>query len=169
MIDPKNILVAVDDFGQSQPLINYVADLVGDDNRFQVHLFHAAGPLPPKLLESSGAENPTEEIRVEQKQERAQLDWASKVRAETEQLFEFQKSQLAAARVPQDHIFSHFLMLNQQGDLVRETIKAAHQSRCGTIVVGYESYGWIREQFRTHVSEALIAESSDVAICVVGK
>lgn len=169
MTDPKKILVAIDDFRQSERLINYVAALARGSSHFYLHLFHAAGPLPPNLLESTGAEDPVEEIRVEQKQERAQDRWVIKVKAETQRLFDAHKAQLVAAQFPEVNIFTHFVLLNQRGDFIPEIIKAAHQNNCGTIVVGHESYGWIREQFHTHVSEQLISESPGVAVCVVSK
>jgi nucleotide-binding universal stress UspA family protein len=169
MTDPKKILVAIDDFRQSEHLINYLAALARESSDFYLHLFHAAGPLPPNLLESPGAEDPTEEIRVEQKQERAQERWVSKAKAETQRQFDAHKAQLVVSKFPKANIFTHFIVLNQRDDFIPEIIKAAHQNNCGTIIVGHESYGWIREQFHTHVSEQLIAELPGVAVCVVSK
>ena len=56
MPSSKQILVAIDDFQQARHLVDYVAELAAGGDDFKIHLFHAAGPLPPQLLESPGAE-----------------------------------------------------------------------------------------------------------------
>jgi hypothetical protein len=169
MADPKTILLAIDDFGQSKPLIDYVAALIKGSSHFQIHLFHAAGPLPPNLLESTGAENPTEEIKVEQKQERAQDRWAIDSKEETQHLFDAQIAQLASSHFPKENIVKNFVLLHQRSDLVPEIISAAQQNNCGTIIVGYGSYSWVREQFQAHIGEQLISQCHDTAVCVVRK
>jgi hypothetical protein len=132
-------------------------------------LFHAAGPLPPNLLESTGAENPTDEIKVEQKQERAQDRWTVDSKEETQHLFDTQIAQLASSNFPKENIFKNFVLLHQRNDLVPEIVRAAQQNNCGTLIVGYGAYSWVREQFQTHVSEQLISQCSDTAVCVVRK
>jgi K+-sensing histidine kinase KdpD len=74
-----------------------------------------------------------------------------------------------SAKVPGSEIETHLLVLNQRKDLVAEILKTARHNHCGTIVVGYNSYPWIQEQFHTHISEQLISESVnlDLAVCVV--
>jgi K+-sensing histidine kinase KdpD len=71
--------------------------------------------------------------------------------------------------VPDSEIKTHLLVLNQRKDLVAEIIKAARDNECGTVVVGHNSYPWIREQFHTHISEQLVFESPDMAVCVVSE
>lgn len=141
MLDAKQILVAIDKFDHSQPLINYVSALTARSKQFHVHLFHAADPLPPDLLESAGAEDPEVEVRVEQSQERAQGRWVAKMKADTERRFTAQISQLANARIPQKNILTHFVLLNQRDDLLKEITDTARENNCGTIIVGRESYG----------------------------
>lgn len=72
-----------------------------------------------------------------------------------------------AANVPGSEIETHLILLNQRQDLVAEIVKAARENNCGTIVVGDNSYPWIREQFHRHISEQLVSESPDMAVCVV--
>ena len=47
MPNPKQILVAIDDFQSARHLVDYVGELVRGHDDFKIHLFHAAGPLPP--------------------------------------------------------------------------------------------------------------------------
>jgi nucleotide-binding universal stress UspA family protein len=162
-------LVAIDEFDHSQPLISYVSALTAGSEHFHVHLFHTGDPLSPDLLESTGAEDPEVEVRVEQNQERAQDRWVAKMRADTERQFAAQISQLSKARIPQQNILTHFVLLNQRDDLLKEIIDTARENNCGTIIVGRESYSWLRELFQPHVGEKLIAEIPDMAVCVVSQ
>ena len=132
-------------------------------------MLDGADPLPPDLLESTGAEDPEVEVRVEQNQERAQDRRVAKVRADTERQFAAQISQLSKARIPQQNILTHFVLLNQRDDLLKEIIDTARENNCGTIIVGRESSSWLRELFQPHVGEKLIAEIPDMAVCVVSQ
>lgn len=167
MAHSQQILVAIEDFSSAGPILDYVGQLAGDCAGFDVHLFHAAGPLPPQLLESPGAERPQAEERTEQQQARQQNLWFERTRDELEPQFAAAKARLVAANVPPRRIRSHLRVLNQREDLVPEMIKAARDNHCGTIVVGRNSYSWLREQVRAHVSEKLIEDTPSLAICVV--
>ncbi len=176
MANHKQMLIAIDDFRSAQPLLEYAADLAHgrDDYQihlfhalYQIHLFHALEPLPPQLLESPGAEEPAREERIEEKQISQQERWVDRSLKRLEPLLESSKSQLASAQVPRDRIKTHVFPLNHREDLVAEIIKAAHDNDCGTILVGYKSYPWIREQFHTHISEQLLTAADDCAVCVV--
>ena len=61
MAGRQHILVAIDDFRMTQHLEECLQKTVEDRNAVTIHLFHALGPLPPQLLESRGAEDPTDE------------------------------------------------------------------------------------------------------------
>jgi hypothetical protein len=68
MLDAKQLLVAIDEFDLSQPLISYVSALTAASEQFHVHLFHAADPLPPdplalKILKSKSESNKTRSAR----------------------------------------------------------------------------------------------------------
>jgi hypothetical protein len=167
MPNPKQILVAIDDFQRAKHLIDYVGELAGGHDDFKIHLFHATGPLPPQLLESRGAEGSATEQHVEQTQVRQQENWFDRTSDKIAPQLASQKSRLMAANVPGSEIETHLILLNQRQDLLAEIVKAARENDCGTIVVGYNSYPWIKEQFHTHISEQLVSESSDVAVCVV--
>jgi K+-sensing histidine kinase KdpD len=91
------------------------------------------------------------------------------MRADSERQFAAQISQLSKAQIPQQNILTHFVLLNQRDDLLKEITNTARENNCGTIIVGRESYGWLREQFQAHVGEKLIAEVPDMAICVVSQ
>src|SRR5216110_578119 len=126
MAKQKQILVAIDDFQDAKPLVDYGAQVVGGRDDWQIHLFHALEPLPPQLLESPGAEEPAREERIEEKQISQQERWVDRSLKLLEPLLESSKSQLASAQVPRDKIKTHVFPLNHREDLVAEIIKAAH-------------------------------------------
>ena len=163
----KRILVAIDEFRRCRRLIEYAAALAGGGRDFTVCLFHAVGPMPPQLLETPGAEGAAEEERVQERQARAQEEWLGETRSQLEPQFESERSRLIAAGIPGDAIVTRLVVLNQRGDLVQEIVKAACETRCGTILVGRNSYPWLKEQFHSHVSEKLMDEVKDAAICVL--
>jgi nucleotide-binding universal stress UspA family protein len=165
MPNPKRILVTIDDFQRATHLIDYGGELAGGHDDFKIHLFHATGPLPPQLLESSGAEGSAAEQHIEQQVR--QQEKVDRTRDKITPQLASQKSRLTAANVPASEIETHLILLNQRQDLVAEIVKAARDNDCGTIVVGHNSYPWIREQFHTHISEKLVSESPDMAVCVV--
>ena len=57
----KYIPLAVDDSEATARAVTYVASIIGGQPGFRLCLLHISAPLPPKLLEFGGAENPAEE------------------------------------------------------------------------------------------------------------
>lgn len=118
-------------------------------------------------MESPGAEDPSLEQQIEQRQALQQKSWKSRAETQVVPVLEAAKSQITAANVPAEKIATHIVQLNDRGDLVRELIRAAREYRCHTIVVGYNDYPWIKEKFHTHIAEQLISHSERLAVCVV--
>jgi nucleotide-binding universal stress UspA family protein len=167
MAQGKQILIAIDDFKTAEPLVERAARLAGENEDYKIHLFHALGPLPPQLLESPGAEDPSEEERVEAKQEHRQLSWLKRERKRVQALMAEAKSRLLADKVPARKVETHCVELNQGIDIVAEIAKAARRHHCDTVVVGYTAYPWITEQFHNHVSDQLTAQADGFAVSVV--
>jgi nucleotide-binding universal stress UspA family protein len=107
MLNSKQILVAIDDFQRARHLVDYVAELAAGHDDFKIHLFHAAGPVPPQLLELPGAEGSAEEEHIERRQARQQDNWLDRTRKEIEPQFASEKSRLIAANVPDSEIETH--------------------------------------------------------------
>ena len=166
MAGRQHILVAIDDFPMTQHLEDCLRKTVKDRTAVTIHLFRALGPLPPQLLESRGAEDPTDEKKVEAEQIQQQESWFIRARQEAEPLL-----QTATARLrdllSDAKIKSHFVLLYQREDLAAEILKAAHDNDCATIIVGHKSYPWLRDQFHAHTDVQLKSASPDVMVCAV--
>jgi nucleotide-binding universal stress UspA family protein len=163
----QNILIAVDNRDATKRAVEYVAALVADRDDIHVHLFHALRPLPPQLMESPGAEDPSLEQHIEQCQAAQQKSWKNRAETEVVPVLEAAKSQMIAANIPAQKVATHILQLNDRSDLVSEIIRAAREYRCHTVVVGYNDYSWIQEKFHAHIAEQLIVQSERLAVCVV--
>src|SRR5215510_2905013 len=57
----KRILIAVDASEASDRAVTYVAQIIAGQPDFRVILFHVPAPMPPRVLEFSGRENPVAE------------------------------------------------------------------------------------------------------------
>jgi nucleotide-binding universal stress UspA family protein len=165
MADRRHILVAIDDFPMTH-LEDCLRKTVKDRTAVTIHLFHALGPLPPQLLESRGAEDPTDEKKVEAEQLQQQESWFARARHEAEPLLQTATDRLRAL-LSDAKLKSHLVLLYQREDLAAEILKAAHHNDCATIIVGHKSYPWLREQFHAHTAVQLESASPDVTVCAV--
>ena len=163
----QNILLAIDDHDATKRAVEYVAGFVANRDDVDIHLVHALKPLPPRLMESPGAEDPTREQQIEKRQAAQQKSWKNRAATEVVPVLETARAQIIAANIPAHKVATHILQLNDRGDLVSEIIRAAREYRCHTIVVGYNDYSWIKEKFHAHIAEQLIAQSEHLAVCVV--
>ena len=163
----QNILVAIDDHDATKRAVEYVAGFVANRDDVDIHLVHALKPLPPRLMESPGAEDPTREQQIEKRQAAQQKSWKNRAATEVVPVLETARAQIIGANIPAHKVATHILQLNDRGDLVSEIIRAAREYRCHTIVVGYNDYSWIKEKFHAHIAEQLIAQSEHLAVCVV--
>ena len=163
----QNILLAIDDREATKRVVEYVAAFIADRDDVNIHLVHALRPLPPQLMESPGAEDPTREQQIEKCQAAQQKSWKNRAATEIVPVLETARSQFIAANIPAQKVATHILQLNDRSDLVSEIIRAAREYRCHTIVVGYNDYSWIKEKFHAHIAEQLIAQSERLAVCVV--
>jgi hypothetical protein len=99
MAGRQHILVAIDDFPMTQHLENCLRKTVKDRTAVTIHLFRALGPLPPQLLESRGAEDPTDEKKVEAEQIQQQESWFAHARHDAEPLLQTATDRLRALLV----------------------------------------------------------------------
>src|SRR5690349_16216623 len=69
------LLVIVDGSTASRRAVRYVGMLLGGRRGFRIFLVYPLPSLPPKLLETRGAENPAEEKRLDAGLKAAQRQW----------------------------------------------------------------------------------------------
>jgi hypothetical protein len=98
---------------------------------------------------------------------RQQREIESEKNQEALPILEEARSILLTAGVPADAIVTATSVLVNREDLARDILKSAHANACGTIVVGHQSFSWIQEVFREHLTDQLIADGDGVSICTV--
>jgi nucleotide-binding universal stress UspA family protein len=163
----RRILIGVEDSESSIRVLEYVADLVRDSSEFDVHVFHAVGPVPLELREFGGAENPQTEAQLDSQLHQKRDHWIRAAKSEAHPLLENARLQLSALGSQKTPVTTHLIVLQDTQDFIGEILKTASKNRCGTIVVGQSSFPWFKELFASHTSEELLKQSKDFAICVV--
>ncbi|MGH7232680.1 MAG: hypothetical protein ACREJU_15185, partial [Nitrospiraceae bacterium] len=72
--------MAVDESQHSERMVSYVGTLLREAGDIKVTLFHVLKPMPRKLLEHGGSENPAVEGQLGDQLRKDQADWYRKER-----------------------------------------------------------------------------------------
>jgi nucleotide-binding universal stress UspA family protein len=162
----NKILIAVDETDASLRAVRYVARMMGGRKGLHVRLFHVLPPIPPKLLEYGGTEDPRKEQQLGAQLRGEQADWIDRAKDSA-------KASLDAALVV---LIDHGLLAENTSigfsssihkpDVAREVLEAAQAWGCGTIVTGRSCLPWTHEMFHKHVSEELIQRAKGFSVWV---
>ena len=144
-----------------------VASIIEGQPGVRLFLLHVFAPLPPKLLEFGGAENPAEEERREAAQRDARTQWIARAKACADDLFAKAQSILRTAGVPAQAVETQLATPLNGEAVVTNILEAARANQCGTVVVGRQSFSWLQELFQHHIGEELIRRGQGLAIWVV--
>jgi nucleotide-binding universal stress UspA family protein len=162
-----SILIATDHSEASYRAVTYVAQIIGGREEFRILLLHVPEPMPPKLLEFGGAENPVEEQRAEMSLREGQSDWAEEAERAAQPIFARAKAILLAARVPESAVTTRLFIPRTEQSLDASILDVARAEACGTIVVGRQSFSWLKELFQQHIADKLLERSHDLALWIV--
>ena len=164
----NKILLAIEDSEASMKAVAYVAEMVGGRDTIHICLFHALPPIPPRLLESGGTEDPPNEQSVGTNLKSAQEEWIEKAKDAVQPLITRARTILQDHGMSQSQISTHFSHTIHKLDIVREILDAAKQSHCGTVVVGRHRLPWVQNLFYHHTGEGLVEQAQEVSVWVVG-
>jgi nucleotide-binding universal stress UspA family protein len=168
MENNNKILLAIEDSEASMKAVAYVAEMVRGNEAIHICLFHALPPIPPRLLEFGGTEDPQKEQTLQTELKSVQTEWIEKAKNAV------QPSIMRARAILQDHsisesqISTHFSHTVHKLDIVREILNAAKQSHCGTVVVGRHRFPWVQDLFHHHTGEGLVKQGHEFSVWVVG-
>ena len=163
----NNILLTVDESEETTRVVQYVADMIGSRKDFRIRLFHVLPPLPPKLLEFGGSENPKRERSLDRKIEDQRDEWLNAAQEATQPVFDKAKNILEAAGVPSECLETQFGICVSQGDVMTDILEEARENEFGTIVVGRHSFSALRELFEHHLADELVRHGHGLTIWVV--
>ena len=166
MVERDKVLVAVDDSSATWKAIDYIVALVRNKPDLDIHLVHAAA-YPPELQEFRGAENVREEETLETQLNQKQERWEREIRSAAAPLFKKARAALEWAGATPEQIHSQTLPLKHSEDLVDEILQSARESGCHTIVVGRNSFPWLKEIFADHLGQEISRKAQDISVRVI--
>lgn len=152
----EKILVALDDSEASGRLVSAAAARALESEDVHLVLCHLPPPLPPRLLETRGSEDPKEEERIEARQEVAQARWIAERTAEGERLLATQRRALERCGVAADRIETRVAEpVERHEHLADAIVDMARALGCGTIAVGRGSFSALRAALNAHLADQL--------------
>ena len=163
----KHLLIAVDASEVSERALAYVAELMEGRRDIRVSLLHVPKPIPPKLLEFGGRENPAEEITAEVALQSARTDWIKREQRAAAPMFERARALLSKSGVPEEVVDTQIVAGNPNESLDSAILEVAHERHCGTVVIGYAAFSWFQEHLHRHLAEALLQKAAGIAIWIV--
>lgn len=163
----KRLLVALDDSEASERVVTYVAQTLEGQKACEIILLHVPEPMPRQFLEFGGAEDPTEERRREAGLKAAQAQWVDQVNEAIQPLFAKAQSILRAAHIPEELVRTQLAMPHVDQSLETSILEAAQANACDTVVVGRESFSWLKELLQGHVADRLLQQSRDLTLWIV--
>ena len=164
----NKILLAIEDSEASMKAVAYVAEMVRGHEAIHICLFHALPPIPPRLLEFGGTEDPQKEQALRTELQSAQTEWIEKAKAAVQPSITRARAILQDHGVSQSQISTHFSHTIHKLDVVREILTAAKQFHCETVVVGRHRLPWVEELFHHHTGEGLVEQGPELSVWVVG-
>lgn len=164
----NKILLAIEDSEASIKAVTYVAEMVRGNGAIHICLFHALPPIPAKLLEFGGTEDPQKEQALGTELKAEQTEWIEKAKGAVQHAITRARAILQDHGVSQDQISTHFSQTIHKLDIVQEILDAAKQSHCGTVVVGRHRLPWVQDLFYHHTGEALVEKGHEFSVWVIG-
>ncbi len=163
----RKILVALDGSDASMRAVKYTAQVIGGEKNCHVCLLHVLDPLPPKLREFRGSEDPQEEEELEEELQERTEQWIGQSKRQWLPTLKKAQSILDQAGVPAKAIETEFWEAVNHEDLVNDILESGRKDDCGTIVVGRKSFSWLKEMFHHHIADELVRKGHGLTIWVV--
>lgn len=160
----SRILVAVDDADHATRTMRYVGTLLRDMPDVHVTLFHVLRPMPRKLLEHGGSEDPSAEARLAENLKREQEDWIK-----SESLLEYPilgraREALGRTGFPLDRVILKF---RHEEDIARTILEEARNGGYGTIVVTRQGSNGLKRFFGGGITDRILRGSTGFTLWVV--
>ncbi|HTK76619.1 MAG TPA: universal stress protein [Gemmataceae bacterium] len=165
MQNSKRILVALDASPASRRAVNYVADLVGGEQGFDVALVHLE--LPPRMLEWGGSDDPEIEERVSEERERAYLEKEREAVEDGQALLRRLQRPLIEHKVDVTARLVRFDEPLDPKNIAHDVLKIAREKNYRTVAVGRHCFFGLRRLFGIHVGEELVRAGKGLAVWVI--
>jgi len=165
----NRLLIVADESSSSKHAVEYVARVLARQRGFQACLAHFLTPLPPKLLEFGGAEDPDKERQLDTQLKTEQQQRIAAARKEAQPALNWACSKLRGAGLPASSLTTQFSdPLREQNSASEEILELARINKCRTIVVGRRSLPWLRRLTAgKDLAEKLVQQGKGVTLWIV--
>lgn len=158
------ILLAVDESENSRRAVSYVGSLLHGAPDVTITLFHVLKPMPRKLLEHGGSENPATEGQLSTHLHDDQEAWYRKEREAECPVLLTARAMLEKCGVDAIRVSMQF---GYDEDVARSILEEAQRGQCETIVVGRHGESRMKRIFGGSVTDELLRNATGFAIWVV--
>ena len=164
MSDAIRILVAIDESENSHRVVQYVGSLLGRIPDVVITLFHVLKPMPRRLLEHGGSENPAIEAHLSVQLRDEQEAWIRKEREAECHVLKKACETLAQSGFDMSHVAVKY---GSGDNIARNILEEGHCGHHDTIVVGRQGTSRIKQLFGGGVTDQLLRDAKGFAIWVV--
>lgn len=162
------IMIAVDQSSASLDTVAYVGHLMGGRKELSIRLFHVLAPMPPRLLEFGGSEDPQQEERLSAELHHGQQRWIEAAKQAAKESMDRAVTLLIDQGFSAGQLSAKVSLSIYGSDIPQHILDTAHEWDCGTIVVGRHTLPWLQELFVRHVGEEVVHKAEHCAVWVVG-
>ncbi len=155
------ILVAVDESENSHRAIQYVGYLLRRTPEVDVTLSHVLKPIPRKLLEHGGSENPAGEAQLSMRLRKEQEAWIQKERESECHVLNKAYETLNQSGFDMSRVT---LTFGHEENIARNIVEVARTGHHETIVVGRRGTSRAKRIFGGGVTDQLLREAKGLAI-----
>lgn|SRR6185437_52837 len=168
-ITSNRLLIVVDESSSSENAVEYVAKTLASRRGFQVCLAHFLSPLPPRLLEFGGAENPQMERQLDTQLKTEQQQWVTTARKKAQPTLNRACARLRRAGLPASSLTTQFSdPVREQNNVSKDILELARLNKCHTIVVGRRSLPWLqRLTAGKDLAEKLVQQGTGFTLWIV--
>jgi len=158
------ILVAVDETDYAQRVVQYVGGLLRETPHTRVTLFHVLRPMPRKLLEHGGSENPVVEGQLQHQLKTDQTEWiGAQQEAECPYLLNARDA-LEKAGFPLDRVDLKF---GHEDRIAENILEEARSGAYSTVAVGRYGTSRTKRLFGGGVTDQLLRDAAGLAVWVI--
>jgi len=163
----KRLLVVLDGSAVSKRAVKYVASLISRRRGFRLCLVHVLPPLPPRLLEHGGSENPATERRLENELRLERERWVSSAKSAAQKHVDDARTTFRKNGVPAASIQTLFCDPGEGRNAADDILRMAGGCKCRTIVVGRQAVSWFHELFSQELPEELLRRGKGFSIWII--
>lgn len=159
-----SVLIAIDDSAYAVRVLRYAGEFLRQAPEIPVTVFHVLKPLPRKLLEHGGSENPEVEEQLSESLRQEQETWQRQEQEVESPVLARAREVLAATGLETSRVTLKF---GYQDDVAANILDEARKGNYKTIVVGRQGQSGIKRLIGGGVTDHLLREATGLTLWIV--